>query len=334
MRVFFCFFLPILLLVACRNKKDDGGFQTDGETPFVQEMNVAILENPKDAKLYAQRGLAYHEMQKLDKAIADLEIAKSLAPNQEQIYNWLSEVYFENEQFEYSTNILIEGIDRFPRIYTFYPKAIEMALIDEDYDLAKNVLGVLAERYGKNQDYYYLEGQIGLNVAANLSDSIKAVSSFNKSLYSAKGEPSLESFYEIGAIEVARGIYPSSLDTVLKYNASDTDALFIKAQYYVDKGEMVKAEQMYKKIVLIDHSHTDALFNLGLLYLENDSVLEAKKNFEIVTKVDPSYTKAYYFMGIAYERLGQKENAIKIYKQLQIIDPDFEEVTQALKKLD
>jgi len=325
-RPFFPLFLSWFLLfsISCTDKKKEASYPS----PFIEEISLSIHKSPTDGALYAQRGLAYSELELYDEAILDLQESIELAPNNPNPYNWLSDIYYDNDDIDNALFLLEQGIRKFPKQEKFYLKGAEVALINELPQKAAVILDLYKTKFGTTIDSDYLYGKL----LVQKQDTANASILFEKIITNSEAFP-IEAHLEIGKIQVAQNNYPNSLDSVLKHEPNHIEALFLFAEYNSDQNQLLEAKKRYKKILLLNHNSTTALYNIGLLELEQNNTSEAIKNFQLVTKLDPSYIRAYYFLGIALEKKGLKDQAILAYEHLLKIDPNFAEAQQAIKAL-
>lgn len=321
-------FLYILLSIILLSNCQTNNKETNYETPFIQEVSEAIYKSPQDAALYAQRGLAYSDLELYEKGMPDLEKSLQLAPENPNIYNWLSDVYYDVGEIEKSLSLIENAIERFPKQENLYLKGAELALIEELPQRAAIILSTYKMRYGTSLDSDYLYGRILLQE----KDTVQAITLFERILADANEVP-LEVYYEIGKIQKAQNNFPAKLVEVLKADSTDVEVHFLMAEYYSDHNQLKKAEDHYRKILLLEHNNTDALYNMGLLNLEHNELEKAIVNFRLTTKLDPSYVKAYYFLGIAFEKQGKIGDAKKAYNHLLKIDPNFSEARKALDQI-
>ncbi len=76
---------------------------------------------------------------------------------------------------------------------------------------------------------------------------------------------------------------------------------------YMGKGEVERAEETWKKVLLLDHNHNDARLNLGILYMEKRRYPESERMLKEAAK-ELSYTKLHqvaYQLALLY--LSQKK---------------------------
>jgi tetratricopeptide (TPR) repeat protein len=101
-----------------------------------------------------------------------------------------------------------------------------------------------------------------------------------------------------------KGIAKKGEDFPAWRNASSSERFGILGRYYHDKGQLDKAEQLFKAALAIDPSNEIFYFLLGRTYYERQMYKEAAKAFEKLHNIDPSDTKALNMLGVCYRQLG------------------------------
>lgn len=150
--------------------------------------------------------------------------------------------------------------------------------------------------------------------------------------------------------------------------------LFNSAVSYHRDGDLVKAEELYNKILLAYPAHVDTLvnlaaivynrdpqsaldllrkarsvapdsvsvhFNLGNLLQRHNYRQKAINEFREVIRLNPNYHEAYFRLGMLFSELGKLEDSIFCYKKAFEIKPDdvrvvnnLTDIYNRLKKFD
>lgn len=135
--------------------------------------------------------------------------------------------------------------------------------------------------------------------------------------------------------------------------------LLEEAIIFHKKGELIKAENLYKlilkdsknnfevthligiikiqlkqfeeaigwlnKAILINSNNHSAFNNLGVCYKEIKNYTEASNNFKTAININPNYAEAYNNLAIVSRSLEKYDDAIKNYKKAVQIKPDYAE---------
>ena len=95
-------------------------------------------------------------------------------------------------------------------------------------------------------------------------------------------------------------------------------------------GDILGAQEIYRKIITTDKSYTDAYLNSGLLYLETDSIAKAFEQFDLMVAIAPTNYLAYYMRGIVNEKKGKAKEALKDYETAYNLNKNEEKIQKAI----
>lgn len=85
---------------------------------------------------------------------------------------------------------------------------------------------------------------------------------------------------------------------------------------YYEKGDLEKAEQLFKETIEIAPGYAAPYNNLGSLYAQKKLFSEAEKYFKKAISLNKNYLKAHKNLANYYYESGQKEKAIKEYEKV------------------
>ncbi|MCP4023669.1 MAG: tetratricopeptide repeat protein [Desulfobacteraceae bacterium] len=88
-------------------------------------------------------------------------------------------------------------------------------------------------------------------------------------------------------------------------------------------GDLVQAEQLYKKVLAKDPGHADANHFLGVIAKDVGKYDIAVQLIKKSLDSNPSNANAHYNLGGTYEGLGRLDDAISSYKRALSLKPDF-----------
>jgi tetratricopeptide (TPR) repeat protein len=74
-------------------------------------------------------------------------------------------------------------------------------------------------------------------------------------------------------------------------------------------------------------------FRLGLLRYNNNDYTGAVSAFEKAVFLDNKYLNARFFLGQSYKKVGRKDDALAQFKILNEIDPNNQEVKDAINSI-
>ena len=110
-------------------------------------------------------------------------------------------------------------------------------------------------------------------------------------------------------------------------------ALDLAGQYFlegsgIDDGTpetQVRAENLYRRALLIDPSMVAALVNLANIHYSRDQLIEAQALYERATKFDPRCFEAHFNLGNVHHALGRYEEAESCYEEALLVGPLYAE---------
>lgn len=128
------------------------------------------------------------------------------------------------------------------------------------------------------------------------------------------------------------------IDTILKDNPEDIEALNLMAIAYRIKNKPRKAEQILKKALKIDPYFPDTHYYLALLYYERGKYIRAIEEFyKAIENFLPTekdwIADAYVGLGEAFFELGLTEDAKKAWKKALKYNPKHRRAKKYLKNL-
>ena len=107
-------------------------------------------------------------------------------------------------------------------------------------------------------------------------------------------------------------------------NDLNTEELFHHAEKFHKKNDILKAENLYKKIIEIDPQHIGSLNNLGIILIGKRKFKEAKNLFNKIIQINPSYSSSYNSLGIINKTQNNLNAAINYFKKaVEINSKDF-----------
>lgn len=106
----------------------------------------------------------------------------------------------------------------------------------------------------------------------------------------------------------------------------DTQTQFLAAAQLHIKGELARAEEEYRRVLLLDDGHADALNNLGILCMESERIAEAVSLYRRALKRRPNYPQALNNLGNALKAENHLAEAIEVYAEGIRQRPDYDDL--------
>lgn len=320
--------MPLFLTMGCGSH--------DGTVPKNDEELLKILDlkldkHPNDDELLYERSQVYMRLDRPKDAVSDLVRATTLKPKEVKYFLALGDAYFAfNGDVENSYAALQRAIDLDPENPEAYLKMGELTYYSRDYDRAMENLSKVTAKDPNNRTALFMKGFI----YKETGDTAKAVTLLNKvcSLY-PDYEPAFE---ELGILYATHGnsMAVEYLNTAIRLEPNNTNALYALAMYYQDNGKWGQAETLYKKILDINANHKDAWHNRGYIALtEEHKYNVACQYFSRAIQCDSSFVEAWVNRGYAFELQGNKKQAKADYQSALTFDAACPQALQGLKRL-
>ena len=314
-------------IASCHDKKPT---ENISDSEKLEIINIRLKKTPKDAELLYDRAGIYINMERYNDAIADLTQATELEPNKKEYHALLGDTYFRTGDVGHSYKAFERVIELDDKDKEAYMKLGEIAFYSKDYDRAMEHLSKVTADDPNNQNALFMKGFI----YKEAEDTAKAAYYFRKviELY-PEYEPAYE---ELGFMYANHGsaLAVEYLNTAIRLEPNNTQALYGLAMYFQEKKKMDEAEQLYNRITEIDPKHRDAWHNLGYIecfhYGDYDKAIEY---FDRAIECDSHFVEAIANRGWAYALKGDKANARFCYNSALEIDPAYKPAVDGLAEL-
>ena len=293
-------------------------------------LDIQIHRHPKDDKLYFERAKVYMELNRVNDAIADLSRAVAIDGNKPEYHMLLGDAHLANGSIEQSYNSLQRALELDPDNMEAMLKMGEIAYYGRDYDRAMESLSQVTAKDPQNRTALFMKGFI----YKEKGDTTNAVTLFRKvcDLY-PNYEPAFE---ELGVLYSAHHdpLTVEYLNTALRIEPQNSNALYALGMYYQELNQMDKAEEIYKQILDINANHKDAWHNRGYIELFTYGDYEkAVDYFTHAIQCDSTFAEAWVNRGCAYELAGDKKRAGDDFHTALELDHTFQPAIDGIKRI-
>lgn len=244
----------------------------------VDLLTDALLEQHRDADLYAEKAAAYYRLD--DKKQTERLVEKALLLNPEQA----SALHFKGN--------LEADNKRYDEAIAYYNKALK---IDPDFELPYIGLGSIYEEQKK-----YPQAIVNYNKAIALNPSFDFAYANLGNIYEAYNESGK-------AVEYYR--------KAIKVNPRNEDAYNGLGIIYYNNGENDKAEKQYKKALQINPKHAYVYNNLSLVYQNKKEYQKAVDCLTKAIEIKSDYASAFYNRASLYRDNKEYAKAKADYEQ-------------------
>lgn len=199
----------------------------------------------------------------------------------------------------------------------------EMDLIyEQDESATKSLEAALREDPKSN----YLKTHLAYQYAKreNLTDAVRLL----EEVFS--NEPNhLDAMFLYARVLAMKGDFDKSKTTFLKILdlnevKQDPDKRlevgFILASLYIEKGELIRAEELLKSIIDENPEHLLSYYYLGRVYSEQNRMKEAIVTYEKSVDIDPRFSLGWRALALIHEYFDRSDKAIEAYEKVVALE--------------
>jgi len=269
-----------------------------------------------EAEQRVERAQQFSEAQRWAEALAELEVALSINPN--------------NALWHAQRGYLLEELDRSGDAVEAYSASLELEPADGDVALALGValarLGrfaqslevfdALAKRYPDFEPAYC--NRIHVNAELGRHDQAEEMFYLAQELDDACPH----CFYHMGASLAAREQLDRAIycwEHVLELEPDYVGVNRRIAHAYHAKGCLEQAREFFLREVRDDPGNTDLLFELAELTLEMGHAATAAAKFEQILELDPRHPESRFALGKIHLRQGRPDQALACFEAVDLL---------------
>lgn len=293
-------------------------------------LDLQAEKHPDDASIRAQRAQVLLNLGRSKEALLDIGKAVSLEPENADYLMLEADVYFACGNIGESYKALTEAERLRPESTEVQLKQGEITFYSRDYERSMRHLSAVTEREPDNRTALFMKGFI----YKEQGDTTNAIGLLRRvcDLY-PDYEPAFE---ELGIIYSSRNLPLAEeyLNTAIRLEPSNTNAIYALAMYYQNIDALDQAEALYKRLIDINPASSDAWHNLG--YMELFRYRDYERAVEYFTKAieaDENNVAALTNRGCAYELSDNASAARADFNAALAIDPSYQPALDGLKRL-
>ena len=327
------YLLLSLVLFSCNTNtevKDDVEVE-ETVTPdaTVTLLDSLIIADPRNADLYYDRALYYHQQGVDPKAMSDIYSALHIDSANVSYYLLAGDIFLNIGEGDTAIAVMSKGINMVPGNEDLYIKAIEYSFYMRYYESALNFTNDLVQLNKYNPEAYFFRGLI----YTDIQEIDKAISAFQTCI---EVDPEFYNAHmQLGLLYSKKqdDIAVQYFENALKLEPGSREAFYGIAYQYQMKEDYNQAIKKYRDMVALDPKDHEVFFNIGHCYISLDSLDKAYKSFDIATQIRPQYAGAYYMKGSVKEMQGAKPEALANYQQALKMLPDDTRIIEAIERL-
>lgn len=284
---------------------------------------------PKDARLYAQRGLLLSQNDHHELATADYKKAWELNPVEPMAIEYVNNLMLVNKPRE-AVAFLKECIATWPQSIDLHRRLSEIYEQTGQHARAISQYDEILQTDSLNFEAWYSKGIL----LSRLKDTAGAIEALERS-YAAQpvyyNGITLAGFYAI-----KRNPYtPALCDQLIAKDINNEypDAHFIKGLYYSYIKKYDSADALFDECIRRDWRFSDAHVEKAIIQYEKKKYEEALKILRTALTVSNINPDTYYWIARCYDATGKSGLARQYYERALAIDPSYEEAREAMRRL-
>lgn len=326
--------IAIIFLVSCsENKKESqqpGLSTTDSIRLEIQAVSAKIRKEPTNDELFSRRADLYFNLEMLDSAINDLEIASRLNPQRIGYLLRRADMELLRGQPEMTKTLLMRILEKYPNHEEANLKLANLYMILDELDAAETILNRILKAEKNHAVSLFMRSMIHQMRGdyAKALDDLKMAVYYKPDYYDAQNMLGL--LYSYQHNDLAIDYYKNAINL----QPNNIEPRYNLGFYYQETGRTNEALEVYRQILQqIDSTALDPLFNIGYIYQEAGKYNESIKYFSKAAKYHSYEARVFYRLGLSYEKLNQPDSAIANYRKTLSLDPEFDEAFEAIDNL-
>lgn len=290
---------------------------------LIKEETVIIQANPKNAKAFYKRGVAYNDLMDYSKAIANFSIAITINPTFWEAYSARGDSYTANKDYDKAIEDYTKAMELTPDPekeggYIYKARGLAYAL-NKDQNKAIDDLTNLVGLIPSDENYCIR----GISYYAS-KEYDKAILDFTKSLeinpeYAEAYRWRCATYNKTGFFKKAI----SDCDKAIEVRPGYASYYVGRAFVFMGNNDTDSAIKDLLKAIEISPD-VNAYGNLGTIYLRQRRYSKAIEYFNKALGLAPEDAKSYTNRGYAYHANGDFALALKDFNRAIELDPRFE----------
>ena len=287
-----------------------------------RHFDTAIQFNKNYTAAYIANGKANIEMRRVTQALGNFSKAFELDPQNQEVIQQLSELYFNNHQFQKAIELVQKctsctNASRILGMCYYY---------GEDYGKAETFLKKAISENSEDAEAAYTLGRTYLE----LENEKSAIPQYEKAI-SLKPSQNIW-MYELGLIFYNQNDFKSALqyfDNAVHNGYNKTNDYYENygfAQLYA--GDMESGIKTLDAVLTRKPNNRELLNNIANALYETKKYNEALNYFQKLMDINPKDAATLYMAGITLQKMGQKEKGQKICDNAIAMDPSLTKYRQ------
>ena len=326
----FVFMLSVLFFASsgCKQKTSSQTEELTGD-PAINELTMAIRNNPNDPELYFKRSELFYQAQAYDQAIEDLAVVMKLDSTNLKAHHLLADVYLDDYQSSRALATLQRAAVLYPDSIRTKLKLTEFLLILKQHDMALQTLADIMEIAPGDPEALFMLGM----VYRDQGKTDLAIAAFQSAV---ERNPDMSEAWVILGDLMDRTNNPLAIqyfDNAIRVDPDNVAAWHAKAYYLQNNDQIDEALEIYQKIHSMDPQYPEAYLNSAILLMYRDSLDAAMSELNILQQIEPTNPATWFYKGKIYQFRNQKDLAREAFEQALRLDDKYDQARDALEEL-
>ena len=212
--------------------------------------------------------------------------------------------------YKEAVNYIDEAIQLDPRSSFLHTKLAETSIALKDYDTAKSEIDTAIELDPSNADAYYLSGYLK---STKEQDRLGALAEFKKATELDPDNYNAQRFLGILALDAENyKLAANAYSQLVRLRPYEPDFRYRLGIAYSESGEVDKAIEEFKTVIMLDENNLDARLNLANLYSHQSQNKEAIDECLFILKHVPNnyYADVIVLLAQLYYAEGDYDKTI------------------------
>lgn len=288
----------------------------DAETLFLR----AVRGDSKYVGPHMNLAHLYTLMGQPKKTISELRQVLLLDPHNGEVLDRLARLLLAHGEID-------EGIKTLEQAEQSQPLSVRLLVLLADAYLKKGNPVRAAARY-----------QLALDQQSDDTDAVLGLAQVSHfkgetdraSLYLARARKmvatSPDTLYRFALVAMGARLYEEAngaLLSAIKLNPNDPAYFLALGATWLEKPDLVEAEQAFRRALQLQPDSPKAQMYLGYALLEQKKYPEAREWLEKSLQKDKNVFETFYYLGQLAQEQNEDENAIELFKEALLLQPKY-----------
>jgi tetratricopeptide (TPR) repeat protein len=321
--------IVLFFITSCQMHGNNNGADDLLKNPPYASLTDSITQFPNNASLYLKRAELLTKNNQHEIAFHDLKRSWELDPAEQTAFEYVSNLSITGKS-DAAVNFLQNCITKFPANEEFKRLLSDAYVQIDQPSKALELFDNMIKGDSTDAEAWYEKGRL----LEQTHDTINAISSLKKAYVL---QPTITYTLELANIYAEKNNADAIqlCDDAISRDSSRelTDPFFIKGIYYSNTKQYDAAIAQFDSCIHRDWKLTDAYIEKGIAFFKQKNYDNALNTFRMAASVTITSPDAYFWIGRCYEAINKKEDAIQYYQKALMLDKDFNEAREALKRV-